>query len=419
MTKLNYFKMLSKAKSNSLSMLDFEAVCQEYANDVDNMAEKVIVKQWDSLSGDKIAKSLADFGGWIYGSNLWNLYFEYKHEEPFEPEVEQLLLEKSKQETMAFSHLPHALSVKAEKQLLQTKLKDILGKYDFPLAAVSKDLAKFTSVVDDDSLDTELRIKACNNSEELEAFFFNLHSYLERFPLHPDSLELLIDTVTNAQKLRFKYFSFESLVKALNTIAAAEKPNSLISVSTQAKLLDVMYWNIEERKMHRPLVRSVLNYYTMLYPAPREIVQKLLQMRKVEPLRELLSHSYLAVGKEAVLAEYPELNAEVLLADICHEACLCSQTVANSLSSEEYVAWLRGSRADSSLLHGQTRLSLPVLCMRMLKTYADCSFDSAERYQVMQDAINYCKKSQCPTLEQYVPRLTEDARDEKHRVYCL
>lgn len=419
MTKLNYFKMLSKAKINCLSSIDFAAVCLEYANDVDNMAEKVIVKQWENFSAHQIAKCLRDFGGWIYGSNLWNLYFEYRREEPFEPEVEQLLLEKSKQETMAFSHLPHALSVKAEQQLLQTNLKEILGKYDFPLAAVSAALAKFTSVVDDDGLETELRIKACNNSEELEAFFFNLHSYLERFPLHQKSLELLIDIVIEAQKHRFKYFSFENLNMALNTIAAAEKPNSLISVSTQVKLLDFTYWDIEERKMHRPFVQSVLNYYIMLYPAPREIVQKLLQMRKVEPLRELLSHSYLAVGKEAVLAEYPELNAEVLLADICHEACLCSQTVANSLSSEEYVAWLRGSRADSSLLHGQTRLSMPVLCMRMLKTYADCSFDSAERYQVMQDAISYCQKSHYPTLEQYVPRLTEDAKDEKHRIYCL
>ena len=62
---------------------------------------------------------------------------------------------------------------------------------------------------------------------------------------------------------------------------------------------------------------------------------------------------------------------------------------------------------------------MPVLCMRMSKTYADCYFDSAERYQVMQDAISYCKQSHFPTLEEYVPRLTEDAKDEKHRIYCL
>ena len=62
---------------------------------------------------------------------------------------------------------------------------------------------------------------------------------------------------------------------------------------------------------------------------------------------------------------------------------------------------------------------MPVLCMRMHRTYSDCSFDSDERYKVMQDAIRYCAQSHFPTLKQYVPRLTEDAKEEVHRVYCL
>ena len=183
MTKLNYFKMLGYVKTNRLSKIDFAAVCREYSNDVDKMAEQIIVLQWANLSGRDIAQNLADCGDWIYGSNLWNLYFEQRQKAPFEPEVEQLLLEKAKQENMVFSHLPHALSEKAEQQLLQTNLKDILGDYDFPLAATSMALAKLTPVVDGDSPETELSIKACNNSEKLEAFFFNLHSYMERFPL--------------------------------------------------------------------------------------------------------------------------------------------------------------------------------------------------------------------------------------------
>lgn len=419
MTKLNYFKMLGYVKTNRLSKIDFAAVCREYSNDVDKMAEQIIVLQWANLSGCDIAQNLADCGDWIYGSNLWNLYFEQRQKVPFEPEVEQLLLEKAKQENMVFSHLPHALSEKAEQQLLQTNLKDILGDYDFPLAATSMALAKLTPVVDGDSPETELSIKACNNSEKLEAFFFNLHSYMERFPLYPESLDLLIETVLKAQKRRFRYFSFENLHIALKTIAVAEKPNDLISVSTQLKLLDFTYWSLEERKMYRPFVQSVLSYYTMKYPAPESIVQKLLQMEIVEPLRELLSHSYLAFGKEAALDKYPELNAEVLLAEICHEACLCNQSEAKNLTSQEYISLLVGNRSDSPLLQDQTKLSMPVLCMRMHRTYSDCSFDSDERYKVMQDAIRYCAQSHFPTLKQYVPRLTEDAKEEVHRVYCL
>ena len=75
MTKLNYFKMLGYVKTNRLSKIDFAAVCREYSNDVDEMAEKIIVLQWANLSGCDIAQNLADCGDWIYGSNLWNLYF--------------------------------------------------------------------------------------------------------------------------------------------------------------------------------------------------------------------------------------------------------------------------------------------------------------------------------------------------------
>ncbi len=419
MAKLNYFKMLGYVQINRLSPVDFAAVCREYANDVDKMAEKIIVLQWANFSGRDIAQNLAECGDWIYGSNLWNLYFEQRKEDPFEPEVEQLLLEKAKQETMVFSHLPHALSGKAEKQLLQTNLKDIVGDYDFPLAAVSMALPRFNPDFDQDVLVPKLRKLVDSKSEELMAFFFNLHSYLERFPLYPKSLILLIETVAEAQKRRFPYFSFENLESALKTIAVAEKPNDLISVQTQLELLDFTYWSVEERKMYRPLVQSVLSYYTMKDPAPKSIVQKLLQIESIEPLRELLSHSYLAFGKEAVLNKYPELNAEVLLAEICHEACLCNQTEAKNLTSKEYISLLVGNRSNSPLLQEQTKLSMPVLCMRMHRTYSDCAFDCDERYQVMQDAISYCTKSHYPTLKQYVPRLTEDAKEEKHRVYCL
>ena len=45
-----------------------------------------------------------------------NLYFVQRQDQPFEPEVEELILEKAKQETMVFSHLPHALSVEAEQK---------------------------------------------------------------------------------------------------------------------------------------------------------------------------------------------------------------------------------------------------------------------------------------------------------------
>ena len=113
MAKLNYFNMLSYAKFNCLTSADFAAVCKEYVKDVDAMAEKIIVKQWENLFGSQIAECLEDYGDWIYGSNLWNLYFVQRQDEPFEPEVEELILEKAKQETMVFSHLPHALSVKA------------------------------------------------------------------------------------------------------------------------------------------------------------------------------------------------------------------------------------------------------------------------------------------------------------------
>lgn len=43
MTKLNYFKMLGYVKTNRLSKIDFAAVCREYSNDVDKMAEQIIV----------------------------------------------------------------------------------------------------------------------------------------------------------------------------------------------------------------------------------------------------------------------------------------------------------------------------------------------------------------------------------------
>lgn len=418
MAKLNYFRMLSYAKINRLTSADFAAVCKEYVKDVDAMAEKIIVKQWENLFGCQIAECLEDYGDWIYGSNLWNLYFEQRQDEPFEPEVEELILEKAKQETMVFSHLPHALSVKAEQKLMQLTTEYVLKGYNWPVLATSSSLLLQNETEVGSAADA-LR-QAQVHHEELEALFYNIQSYLERFPLSKKVLNLLIDITTNAQKLNLPFFSYEHLQTALNTIAVAEKPNALIDVDTQLKLLDITVWNIAERKMHRPLLQSVLNYYFVLYPAPGEIVKKLLEMKEVEPLRELLSHSYLAVGKEAVLAEYPELNAEVLLADICREACLCNQTEAKKLSSKDFISLLTGKRPDTHpLLQKNVKLSMPVLCMRMSKTYADCYFDSAERYQVMQDAISYCKQSHFPTLEEYVPRLTEDAKDEKHRIYCL
>ena len=96
MAKLNYFRMLSNAKINCLTSADFAAVCKEYVKDVDAMAEKIIVKQWENLFGCQIAECLKDYGDWIYGSNLWNLYFVQRQDEPFEPEVEELILEKAK-----------------------------------------------------------------------------------------------------------------------------------------------------------------------------------------------------------------------------------------------------------------------------------------------------------------------------------
>ena len=298
MAKLNYFRMLSFAKINCLTSADFATVCKEYVKDVDAMAEKIIVKQWENLFGSQIAECLEDYGDWIYGSNLWNLYFVQRQDEPFEPEVEELILEKAKQETMVFSHLPHALSVKAEQKLMQLTTEYVLKGYNWPVLATSSSLLLQNETEVGSAADA-LR-QAQVHHEELEALFYNIQSYLERFPLSKKVLNLLIDITTNAQKLNLPFFSYEHLQIALNTIAVAEKPNALIDVDTQLKLLDITVWNIAERKMHRPLLQSVLSYYSVLYPAPGEIVKKLLEMKEVEPLRELLSHSYLAVGKEAV-----------------------------------------------------------------------------------------------------------------------
>ena len=103
MAKLNYFELITNASAGCLSDEDFAMVCQAYSMEKNIYAAKVIQKKWYHSSGVQVADSLEKFGGEVFSSNLWTLYFEYKAKNTYHKEVEDLLLERAVEEQFVFA----------------------------------------------------------------------------------------------------------------------------------------------------------------------------------------------------------------------------------------------------------------------------------------------------------------------------
>lgn len=422
MAKLNYFELITNASAGCLSDEDFAMVCQAYSMEKNIYAAKVIQKKWYHSSGVQVADSLEKFGGEVFSSNLWTLYFEYKAKNAYHKEVEDLLLERAVEEQFVFAKLPHPLSEESEIKLISIRTGDIVPELDFQVAATSYAIFNDTPVLFFQTSNKYDKLFSIHRIR-LDAVFGNLKTYLEKFAICKSALLKLMEIALNGQRKQVPYFSYDYLKLAVKTLAFYDAPDALDDEKIQLQLLRITIWNKLDRCVNYPLKRQVLCRYNMDNPASDAIVDELLKYQNIDFLRELLSHSWLKNGKQRVLQKYPELKAEILLADLAHEASISNPKERRYIVTPKYLNLLLENR-ESRCRELQpdvpiNELSILNLCLRMYNTYENCHFTSGERSQILEETVHYCEVFGTKSLKEYIPQLKESVREEKHRIYCL
>lgn len=424
MAQLNYFELMTDVKNKCLSEENFALICNDYSAEKTISAAQIIQKKWKQSKAGQIAESLDKYGGEVSGSHLWDLYFEAKGDRSYDMEVEALLLERACREQQVFEKLPHSLSSESEIRLVSLRTGDIVPDLDWAVAATSYAIFADTPNVGAGKLkhNKEDELIAIHRFQ-LDAMFSNLKSYLAKFPLSKPALLQLIDIAQNGQRTQAPHFSYDYLSLAVKTLALYDDYDALDKEEIQLKLLNITIWSKERKCAVYPLKRFALGRYSMEAALSETMVNILLKHQDVDFIREVLSHSWLGVGREAVLRKYPELNAEVLLSDLAHEACLSNPAEKRYSVSAEYWKLALGNRESSrrELQPNipQRELSVLNLCLRLYNTYSDCHFDSENRSQILNEAIHYCEVFGIRTLKSYIPQLQEAAEEEKYRIYCL
>ena len=424
MAKLNYFELMTDVNDKCLSEENFALLCEDYCSRKTISAAQIIQKKWKQSKAGQITESLDNYGGEVYSSNLWSLYFEVKEDREFHKEVEDLLFERACREQQVFDKLPHSLSSESEIRLVSLRTGDIVPDLDWAVAATSYAIFADTPNVGAGKLkhNKEDELIAIHRFQ-LDAMFSNLKSYLAKFPLSKPALLQLIDIAQNGQRTQAPHFSYDYLSLAVKTLALYDDYDALDKEEIQLKLLNITIWSKERKCAVYPLKRFALGRYSMEAALSETMVNILLKHQDVDFIREVLSHSWLGVGREAVLRKYPELNAEVLLSELAHEACLSNPAEKRYSVSAEYWKLALGNRESSrrELQPNipQRELSVLNLCLRLYNTYSDCHFDSENRSQILNEAIHYCEVFGIRTLKSYIPQLQEAAEEEKHRIYCL
>lgn len=424
MAKLNYFELMTDVNDKCLSEENFALLCEDYCSRKTISAAQIIQKKWKQSKAGQITESLDNYGGEVYSSNLWSLYFEVKEDREFHKEVEDLLFERACREQQVFDKLPHSLSSESEIRLVSLRTGDIVPDLDWAVAATSYAIFADTPNVGAGKLkDNKEDELIAIHRFQLDALFGNLKSYLAKFPLSKPTLLQLIEIAQNGQRAQAPHFSYDYLILAVNTLALYDDYDALDNEGIQQKLLNITVWNVAERCVDYLFKRPVLSRYNMSQAPSEAMVKELLSRADTDFIREVLSHSWLANGKEAVLQQHPEFSAEVLLADLAHDACLANPAERKYSVSLEYwnlvLSKREISRPELQPNVTQDKLSVLNLCLRLYNTYSGCHFDSENRSQIMNEAIHYCEVFGGRVLKSYIPQLQEAAKEEKHRIYCL
>lgn len=424
MAKLNYFELMTDVNDECLSEENFALLCEDYCSHKTISAAQIIQKKWKQSTAGQIAESLDNYGGEVYGSNLWALYFEVKGDRNYHKEIEDMLLERACREQQVFEKLPHSLSSDSEIRLVSMRTSDVVPDLDWAVAATSYAIFSDTPNVGAGKLknNKEDELIAIHRFQ-LDALFSNLKSYLAKFPLSKPALLQLIDIAQNGQRTQAPHFSYDYLSLAINPLALYDDYDALDNEGIQQRLLNITVWNATERCAVYLFKRPVLSRYNMSQAPSEAMIKELLSRADTDFIREVLSHSWLANGREAVLQQHPEFSAEVLLADLAHEACLSNPAEKRYSVSAGYwnlvLSQRESSRRELRPNLPQDELSVLNLCLRLYNTYSDCHFDSENRSQILNEAIHYCEVFGGRVLKSYIPQLQEAAEEEKHRIYCL
>lgn len=424
MGKLNYFKLMTDVNDMRLSEENFALLCKDYNQEKTISAAKIIQKKWQQSTALQIAKSLDMYGGEVYCSNLWNLYFEFKEDKFYDVEVENLLLERAYYEQQIFAKMPHSLSTDSEIKLISMRTGDIVPTIDLPVAATSYAVFSNNPSVGAGWLASiEFDQQIAIHRHNLEAMFGNLKNYLEKFALSKPALLQLIEIAQNGQRTQTPHFSYDYLCLAVRTLVRYDDFDALDKEDIQQKLLGITVWDKEKQCAVYLFKRLALGRYNMQSAPSEAMVKWLLKFQNGDFIREVLAHSWLAYGREIVLQQYPEFSAEILLSDLAHEACVFNSVEKRRSVTPEYWNLVLSKREagcrELQLKLPQRELSVLNLCLCMYNTYTNCHFDSDNRSQILKEAIRYCETYGLRMLKAYIPQLQEAAKEEKHRIYCL
>ncbi len=399
-----------------LSNQEFVYMCQKYMRHKSEAVASQIKEIWQKMSTAEVANCLCLYGGEVHTGNLWELYFKTTEYKPFAKEVERVLLQKAVSENFVFLKIPHALSEENERKLLELNTNQVV--YGLNLQVLSTSYNIFDNVSEAKN-ETERLIR--NNSNKLKIMFLNLKTYLERIRLSSASFEYLVDRVSYNRMKLYPYFSRCYLKIALEVLAREYGKNALENLDLQLKLLDVLVWNKEDKISNRPFAQYALSHYNMDNTPSENAIRRFLKLNDVNVLREILAHSWLKNGKNLVLSVYPELKAEILLAETAYAAFIENSYEKKVAILPEYVSALLKNRKNCNLMHGKkiNKVSMLVLCLQMYNTYSNCRYNSSERCKILQKAIDYCVFYNSNSLNKFIPLLQECAKEEKHRLYSL
>lgn len=369
---LYYLKLFILSLVSIIGKADLEHLCAECEEKHSRFLKFLLKNQWRFAPVEQIVNSLQLFCKCVYldevlvgeqeysgFSPLWGVYFDLKKNKPYDFEVEKLLIKSARNDKTAYANLPHSLSEAGELFLID---------------------ARFNAKSFYDKVSSEV-----------------LDVYIERFSLSQKALQKLVDT-----SIKLKNGS--------NLPTALEYPNCLLADEMRIKILQTEGLDYE-------VYSGCFAQYNMLKAPSIEVMNALLQITDIHSyLTKLLSHSWLENGKDEVLQRYPKLKAEILISEICHEACMVNKRERKRMFSADYKKLLENSYDYSYYKHPwlakntlpDGSYSMLALCCRFYHRY------SCDTVSILQAVLNYCI-FYGGRLKEYVPQLQELLQENQNK----
>lgn len=393
MEKLNYLKLLVQSCFGKISKENLILLCVKYKQQKSRLIGLILKNQWRFCSVEEVVSCLRLYGGRVCGyygmsgyiddGNLWKLYFKLKKKKPFDFEAEELLIQQMDVGGSGYKQLPHALTERGELSLVEWRFAQ-RGK-------------------EEDTYYTGYYSSSQRSFSEK-----GLNNYIEKFALSEVAFNTLV-----ANSIRYNEYG-----NLINFFRVLDKKPECKNVVNQLQLIKLL-----QSTHNCCVVVSVIQYYSMLNAPSLEFISELLLNfdekfdNRLFYLKELLSHSWLANGKEAVLKIYPQLKNRVLLAEICHEMCLNSKLERKRMISPEYSEMLNHDECKvhpwiESTTLPDGNISMLALCMRL---YHVCEREY-ETVKIMEKAIDCCNFYNVPKLKRYIPQLQEAIREYQSKL---